>query len=228
MTHSCTRKKNCIPEGEVFCDKEAMPFPKASKSTPALNRAMMNTLNAHHQNKQAAARMWSISPRCPLFLKKSGVKKAKGKKRALRANKALNTHTLKALASGAAANAAVLAQQEALLFRCDVVGEERKYPILPSMSKAVCGLLESAFCAYMSEAFGIAVDLKDVTCRHKKVTQKCASAAIDALNERIANATSFVPAVVVPRIPLPAKSVKKAKTATDETAEAAPVVEAAA
>jgi hypothetical protein len=205
-----------------------MPFPKASKSTPALNRAMMNTLNAHHQNKQAAARMWSISPRCPLFLKKSGVKKAKGKKRALRANKALNTHTLKALASGAAANAAVLAQQEALLLRCDVVGEDRKYPVLPSISKAVGGLLESAFCAYMSEAFAMSVDLKDASSKHKKVTIKAASAAMDALNERIANATSFMPAVVVPRVPLPVKTTKKPKKTTDETAEASTAVEAAA
>jgi hypothetical protein len=52
-------------------------------------------------------------------------------------------------------------------------------------------------------------------------------AAIDALNQRIANATSFVPATVVPRIPLPVKSVKKAKT-IDQTDPAAPVVEAAA
>jgi hypothetical protein len=205
-----------------------MPFPKAGKSTPALQRAMLNTLNATYQNKQAAARMWSVSPKCALFLKKSGKKSGvKGKKRALRANRALNMHSVKALASGAAANAAILAQQEALLFRCDVVGEERKYPILPSMSKAVSNLLESAFCAYMSEGFSMAVDLKDVTGRHKKVTQKCAMAAIDALNQRIANATSFVPATVVPRIPLPVKSVKKAKT-IDQTDPAAPVVEAAA
>jgi hypothetical protein len=190
---------------------------------------MMNTLNATYLNKQAAARMWSISPRCPLFLKKSGKKSGiKGKKRALRANKALNGHTIKALASGAAANAAALAQQEAQLLRCDVVGEDRKYPVLPSMSKAVSNLLESVFCAYMSEGFSMAVDLKDATGRHKKVTQKAATAAMDALNQRVANATSFVPATVVPRVPVPMKSMKKPKTATNETDSAAPVVEAAA
>ena len=198
-----------------------MVLPKASKSTPALGRGIMNVLNAHHQNRQAAAKMWSSAHKCSLFLKKSVVKKTKGsKKRALRANKALNAHTIKALASGAAANAAVLAQQEAQLFRCDVVSEDRRYPVLPSMSKAVCGLLETAFSAYMSEAFGMSVDLKDATGKHKKVTIKCAMAAMDSLNDRIANATSFVPSNVVPRIPLP-KTTKKVKAAVvvDEAAD---------
>ena len=172
--------------------------------------------------------MWSSAHKCSLFLKKSGVKKSgtKGKKRALRANKALNAHTIKALASGAAANAAVLAQQEAQLFRCDVVSEDRRYPVLPSMSKAVCGLLETAFSAYMSEAFGMAVDLKDATGKNKKVTQKAAMAAMDSLNDRIANATSFVPSNVVARIPLP-KTTKKAKAVVEEAAvmDAAAAVE---
>ena len=199
-----------------------MVLPKATKTTPALNRSIMNTLNSHHQNKQAAARMWSTASKCHLFLKKSG--KKIGKKRALRSNKALSAHTIKALASGAAANAALLAQREAQLFHCDVIGEERKYPILPCMSKAVCSLLDSAFIAYMSEAFSMATDVKTVMQKHKKVTIKCATIAIDALNERVANATSFVPAVVVPRVPLPIKA-KKTTTAGDDTKEEDPAVE---
>ena len=47
-----------------------MPFPRASKTTPALDRSMMNTINATYQNKQAAARMWSVAGSAPLFNKK--------------------------------------------------------------------------------------------------------------------------------------------------------------
>jgi len=198
-----------------------MVHPGATKSTPALNRAMLNVLNCTYQNRNAAARMWGVAPSCSLFLKKS-LKKTKGvgdkKKRAYRANRALSGHTIKTLASGAAANAAVLAQAEAESLRCSVTPESSKYPLLPCITKSSAALIEAAFVAYQQEAFFNSVMLKKAFGKHKKVTQRCAQMGVDALNERIAAATSFVPAVVVPRVAAPAKKAKKPSASAEADA----------
>lgn len=199
-----------------------MVHPGATKATPALNRAMLNVLNCTYQNRTAAARMWGVAPSCHLFLKKS-LKKPTGKgakKRGFRANRALSGHTLKALASGAAANAAALAQAEAETLRCSVTPESAKYPLLPCITKSSAALIEAAVVAYLQEAFHNAVQLKQAFGKHKKVTQRCAQMGVDALNERIASATGFVPAVVVPRVAAPAKKPKAPKKAPAEGAEA--------
>jgi len=186
-----------------------MVFPRASKSTPALNRAMLNVLNATYQTRGVTTRMWNVADTCPLFLKKSVVRKAGIKKRTYRRNAALSSHTIKTLASGAAANAAVHAQAEAEALRCEVTAEPSKYPLLPSVSKGAAALIEAAFVAYMQEAFGNAVALKTAVGKHKKVTQRCAQMGADALNGRIAQATAFVPAAIVPKIPTAGKKGKK-------------------
>ena len=187
----------------------------ASKTTPALNRSMLNVLNATYLNRNATGRLWNVAASCPLFLKKSS-KKSKGvKKRTYRVNRAINGHTIKALASGAAANAAVLAQCEAMQMRNDVVSESHKYPLFPCVSKSAAALIEASFIAYMQEAFANSVALKKTMGKHKKVTQRCAQMGIDALNERIATATAFVPAAVVPKIPV---TVVKKKKTTKQTA----------
>ena len=184
-----------------------MVHPAATKTTPALNRSMLNVLNATYQNRTAVARMWGTAPKCNLFLKKMiGNKKdgrGKKKKNALRANRVLNGHTIKALASGAAANAAMMAQEEATQLRCDVVPESQKYPLLPCVSRGAAALIETAFVAYMQEAFGTSLALKKSIGKHKKVTLRCAQMGADAVNERIAQATAFGPASVGPRLPAP-------------------------
>lgn len=185
-----------------------MVFPRASKSTPALNRAMLNVLNATYQTRGVSTKMWNVADTCPLFLKKSVVRKAGVKKRSYRRNGALSSHTIKTLSSGAAANAALLAQTEAETLRCSVTAEPQKYPLLPSVSKGATALIEAAFIAYMQEAFGNAVALKSAVGKHQKVTQRCAQMGVDALNERIAQATAFVPATVVPKIPNVGKKTK--------------------
>ena len=199
-----------------------MVHPGATKATPALNRAMLNVLNCTYQTRTATARLWGVAPTCHLFLKKS-VKKPTGKgpkKRGFRANRALNGHTIKALASGAAANAAALAQAEAETLRCTVTPESPKYPLLPCITKSSAALIEAAYVAYMQEAFHNAVLLKDAFDKHKKVTQRCAQMGVDALNERIAGATGFVPAVVVPRVAAPAKKLKAPKKKAPAEADA--------
>lgn len=197
-----------------------MVHPAASKTTPALNRSMLNVLNATYLNRSAANRLWNVAPSCPLFLKKSS-KKSKGvKKRTYRANRAINGHTIKALASGAAANAATLAQSEAMQMRNDVVPESHKYPLLPCVSKSATALIEAAFVAYMQEAFANSVALKKTMGKHKKVTQRCAQMGVDALNERIATATAFVPATVSAKVPVAVAKKKKVAKVAKATGDA--------
>ena len=181
-----------------------MVFGMAKKETPALDRDMMNVLNATYQTRNAAARMWNVADSCPLFLqKKSGISKKKKKAATgFRSNRVLRSHTMKALASGAAAEAARNAKAEAAMLRCDIVAETTKYPLMPSIGKGAGMLIETALVAYLQEAFSASIELKNCMKKHKKVTQKCAQAGIDAVNERIAMGTSFVPAVVVAKVPL--------------------------
>ena len=201
-----------------------MVHPAASKATPALNRSMLNVLNAAYLNRTAANRLWNVAPSCPLFLKKSTRKSKTGvKKRVYRANRVLKGHTIKALASGAAANAATLAQSEALQLRNDVVPESYKYPLLPCVSKSAAALIEAALVAYLQEGFGNSVALKKAMGKHKKVTSRCAQMGIDALNERIATATAFVPSTVVPKLSATGKTTaskkKQTKTKSAEATE---------
>ena len=191
-----------------------MVFPKSNKKTKALNRSMMDILNATYQTRSAVARLWYVAPTCPLYLKRGMTKKhrANGQgtymvpSKRYRINRALNNHTFKALASGAAANAAATAVAEATALRCEVNPESQKYPVNVSISKSAAMYAEAAFVAYMQEAFHNSVELKNAfPKKHKKVTQRCAQAGIDSLNERIAQATSFVPASIMARVAPPVK-----------------------
>ena len=203
-----------------------MPFPKPAKSTPSLNRSMMSVLNSTYQTKTAAARMWSTAPTCPLFQKKVIRKDkaaGKGKKQSkYRGNKAMSTHTIKALASGAAANAGALAHQEAMGLRCDVDAENSKYPLLPCVTRSAAALFEQAYIAYNQTMFGDAVMIKDCfPKKHKKVTVRCALAAANALNHKVSTATGFMPAsIALPPslIPAPKKRAKKVAAAVEAAA----------
>ena len=197
-----------------------MVHPAAKKSTPALKASMLNVLNANYKNRTAATRMWSTAQKCPLFLKKTlgkkhvaGAKKSKKKKIALRVNRALNGHTLKTLASGAAANAAVVALADAAQLRCDVIPENPRYPLLPSVNRGAAALIEAAFIAYMQEMFGASIALKNNIGQHKKVTARCAQMAANSVNERISQATAFVPSSVVAPAGAAAKKTKKVAAA---------------
>ena len=202
-----------------------MPFAKPTKSTPSLNRSMMSVLNTTYQTRNAAARMWSTAPSCMLFqkkvIRKPGQVAAKGKKLSkYRGNRAMSTHTIKALASGAAANAGALAHQEAMALRCDVDAENAKYPLLPCVTRSAAALFEQAYIAYNQTMFGDAVMIKDCfPNKHKKVTVRCAVAAANALNQRVAAATGFMPtSIALPPslLPAPQKRPKKAAPAAAE------------
>ena len=181
-----------------------MPFPKAKKEA-ALKRSLMNTLNASYQNRTAASRMWSTAANCPLFLKKATKKPYKMANGRMspkyRSNRAMSTHTIKAMASGAAANASALIEAEAALLRCDTVAETPKYPMLPSVTRSAAMLYEQAFIAYCQTIFAGSRDLKDAfEKKHKKVSIRSTQAAADSLNLRLSEATGFVPPVINAKI----------------------------
>jgi hypothetical protein len=181
-----------------------MPFPKAKKEA-ALKRSLMNTLNASYQNRTAASRMWATAATCPLFLKKATRKPYKMKNGRTspkyRGNRAISTHTIKAMASGASANASALIEAEAALLRCDTVAETPKYPMLPSVTRSAAMLYEQAIIAYCQTIFAGSRDLKDAfEKKHKKVSIRSTQAAADSLNTRLSEATGFVPPVINAKI----------------------------
>ena len=182
-----------------------MPFPKAKKSDPALKRSLLNTLNGAYQTRNAASRMWSTAATCPLFLKKATkkpYKMANGRMSPkFRGNRAISTHTIKAMASGAAANASALIEAEARLLRCDTTAETPKFPMLPSVTRSAAMLYEQAIIAYCQSIFAGSRDLKNsFEKKHKKVSIRSTQSAADSLNERICRATGFVPPAINAKI----------------------------
>ena len=159
--------------------------------------------------------MWSTAATCPLFLKKASKKPyvmANGRKSPkFRGNRALSTHTIKAMASGAAANASALIEAEAALLRCDTVAETAKYPMLPSVTRSAAMLYEQSIIAYCQTIFAGSRDLKNsFEKKHKKVSIRSTQAAADSLNLRLSEATGFVPPVINAKIK---EEKKKAATA---------------
>ena len=210
------------------------PFPRADKKTPALKRSLLNTLNASYQNRTAEKKMWSTAHTCPLFLKKASkkpYKMANGRMSPkFRSNRALSTHTIKAMASGAGANASALIEEEAKAMRCDSSAEIPRYPLLPSVTRSAAHVLEAACIAYAQTIFGTATELRKTfskskpgspnerVAKHLKVSVKAMQAAADTVNKRIADATGFMPPVVNTSL----KPEKKPSKKNKENGEAAP------
>lgn len=223
------------PSGDSKCPI-AMPFPKAKKGSPALKRSMDNTLNASYQNRQAVSKMWSTAASCPLFLKKATKKPYRMSNGRMspkyRNNRALSTHTIKAMASGAAANASALIEREARMLRCDTVAETPKYPMQPSVTRSAAGLYEQAVISYCQTLFAHSVALKDSFTKSKpgapgekvskfsRVSVRSTQAGADTVNSRVSNATGFVPPVI--NVTIKEESKKPKKKAAEEGAAAAP------
>ncbi len=196
------------------------PWPKDKR--PEARTSMDNTLNAAYQTKRAAKRMWSTAATCPLFLKEASKKpytmKNGRKSPKFRGNRALSTHTIKALASGAAANASAHLQAEAALLRCDTAAEAASFPMLPCVTRSAAMLFESAVIAYAQTIFAESRDLKNAFRNPaKRISVRGTQAAADAVNQRLAQATSFVPQSIHARIP----KAKPTKAAADKGADGA-------
>lgn len=194
------------------------PWPTDKR--PEARTSIDNTLNAAYQTRKAATRMWSTAPTCPLFLKEAKKKpyimKNGRKSPKFRGNRALSTHTIRTLASGAAANASARLQAEAALLRCDTAPEAASFPMLPSVTRSAAMLLESAVIAFAQTLFAESRDLKNAFDKPaKRISVRGTQAAVNATNQRIAQATGFVPSNIHTRF----QKAKQTKAAGDKGAD---------
>jgi len=174
--------------------------------TMALEKSKKDFLHAANMNARAEKILWQEADKCPLYWQARS-KRYDDKGNELeppvhpisqqpmthRANRALSGHTLKAMASGAAATiGAELANECKTLRTRSEAPENAKYPLLPTITPAAQLRMEAAYIAYMQEMFHTAIVIKDTVRKHKKVTAKCCQVAADIVNARIASSTSFV------------------------------------
>ena len=187
---------------------EPQSFKKSTGKTEALKKSGKDFMHAANLNARAEKILWAGADDCPLFKqerakrydKKTGnelgprIHPFSKKPMTHRANRALSSHTLKAMASGAAATiGAQLANECKTLRTRSEPPENDKYPLLPSITLPAQRKIEAAYISYMQEMFHTAVVIKDAVRKHKKVTAKCCQVAADIVNARIAAGTSFVP-----------------------------------
>lgn len=201
------------------------PWPTDKR--PEARTSIDNTLNAVYQTRKAATRMWSTAPTCPLFLKEAKKKpyimKNGRKSPKFRGNRALSTHTIRTLASGAAANASARLQAEAALLRCDTAPEAASFPMLPSVTRSAAALFESAVIAFAQTLFAESRDLKNAFDKPaKRISVRGTQVAVNATNQRIAQATGFVPSNIHTRF----QKAKQTKAAADKDADNAAEAEA--
>lgn len=190
-------------------------FPPAKKTTKALDRSRIDLLHASNLNRRAHGILWGQADKCPLFMQKrkqpvdgngnllpyprNFITKKEIK---TRSNRALSAHTLKTMASGAAATiGAQLASDCAMLRTRDPrkPPEDPKYPMLPSFTSGAAYAVEAAYIAYMQELFDTAITVKNTVGKHKKVTAKCCQVGAEMVNAKISAATGFVPPSIAPR-----------------------------
>ena len=196
-------------------------FKRATGSTQVTKRAERNMKHAQWRIKQDTNIAWGNALDCPLFKKpRIGAKDPKtgkpkpiapdqhGNVRETRPNRALGSHTVKALLSGAAA--AVAAQQhfDAKALRCDIGTkgkneehtETNTYPMLGTISPGALVLFDQAVIAFNQEAFGNAVDIKNALEIHKKVTRRSAQAGLDIVTRKLSASTGVVPPQIVGKL----------------------------
>lgn len=173
-------------------------------------KSSMNHLHASNQVKKEYHKLWSKADECPLYRQKIEqqedddgnkipYKRSKATKKLIttRGNRALSGHTLKTLASGAAATIGAQLRDDAKLLRLNLPDggavEDPKHPMQPSFTLGAAFAIEAAFVAYVQEIFKTAVDIKNAAGKHQKVTARVCQSAANIVNKRIAGATGFVP-----------------------------------
>jgi len=192
-------------------------------------KSSMNHLHASWLVKKEYNKLWSKADECPLYRQKIEqqeddkgnklpYKRSKTTKKLIttRGNRALSGHTLKTLASGAAATIGAQLKQDAKMLRIDLPEggevEDAKQPMQPSFTLAASYAIEAAFVAYVQEIFRVAVDIKKAAGKHQKVTARVCQSAANIVNKRLATATGFV-APAIRRRGVPEGAIKKKKLA---------------
>jgi len=211
-------------------------FRRATGSTQVTKRAERNMKHAQWRIKEDTNIAWGNALDCPLFKKpRLGSKDPKTGKprpiapdkhgivRSTRPNRALSSHTIKALLSGAAAAVAAQQHYDAKVLRCDIgtkgknedKTETNTYPMLGTISPGALMLYDQQVIAFSQEAFNNAKDIKDTLDIHKKVTRRSAQAGLDILTRKLSASTGVVPPQIVgkldPEIERKERSTRKKK-----------------
>jgi len=194
----------------------------------------MNHLHASNLVKKEYGKLWSKADECPLYRQKIEqqtdedgnllpYKRSKRTKKQIttRGNRVLSGHTLKTLASGAAATLGAQLKADAKLLRLNLPDggavEDPKHPMQPSFTLSAAYAIEAAYVAYVQEIFRVAVDIKKAAGKHQKVTARVCQSAANIVNKRIAGATGFVPMSIRRRgVPEGIKKKKGAKPAASK------------
>ena len=195
--------------------KEPKSFKASDRYTMALDRSRLDILNATNLNLNQTKILWGQADQCPLYLQKRKQKldelgnkmpfpkhTKSGKEMKYRSNRALTSHTLKTMASGAAATIGAQLASDCAMLRTRGINpapEDAKYPLMPTFSSGAALQIEGAYIAYMQELFHTAVVIKDAVGKHKKVTARGCQVAADIVNSKIAAATGFVPKTIALR-----------------------------
>ena len=210
------------------------------KKIGAEKKSQMNHLYMSSSTQAHWKALWNEAGGCPLFRQKvDRVKNGAGewvnRTRTLkggavvdvteRSNHALSSHTFRSLLSGAVAAVNAQMHADSMTLRLQnkeqepLAPEDPKYPMLPKISPGAAYAIEATFIAYVQEIFSVAREIQQAHGKkHDKVTPRCAQAAGDIVNKKLASATSFVPESVAFRKP-PQVKVKK-DTADSKAAEA--------
>ena len=169
-----------------------------------VERSMMDVQHTGKSTRNAANVLWGKSTECLLYKKKierkPGAPAPKISKKTnqpidKRPNRAFGAHTIRALASGAAAALGAEWKAQSELMRCKTNGEYERYPMLPAVTPGAALQMEVAGIAYAQEIVGVAMKLMKVG-GHLKITPRCAQAACDIVNNKLNAGTGFMPPAI--------------------------------
>ena len=199
---------NSEEPGSLLKEYKAAGYPRPKASTRATERSDVAIRNASYQVERAQAALWGVAAKAPLFKKRKKQKRdaqgnlipfpvnKDGSIRSTVANRAISAHTIRSLASGAAAAVAARIQSDATLLRLDTDAESQRFPSMPSISEGAATIFTNALVAYSHEAFGAAKLMKDTLGKHQKLTHRSVAAGCNVVNRKLAASTSFVPASI--------------------------------
>ena len=179
-------------------------FPRFVKGKhEVVDRSIMDVQHTGKSTRSAANVLWGKSTECLLYKKKIEPRPGAGAVRVTkggnpidkRPNRAFGAHTIRALASGAAAALGAEWKAQSELMRCKTNGEYERYPMLPAVTPGAALQMEVAGIAYAQEVVGVAMKLMKVG-GHLKITPRCAQAACDIVNNKLNAGTGFMPPAI--------------------------------
>lgn len=196
------KAKASLPPHAAKDDFHAFPrFVKGKHEV--VDRSIMDVQHTGKSTRSAANVLWGESTKCLLYKKKiepkpgaQAIRISKGGNPIdKRPNRAFGAHTIRSLASGAAAALGAEWNAQSKLMRCNTNGEYERYPMLPAVTPGAALQIEAAGIAYAQEIVGVAMKLMKVG-GHLKITPRCAQAACDIVNKKLNAGTGFMPPAI--------------------------------